>query len=180
MGCGKTARLSAVVSSFCRKAISGKQEALHREDQKPAAVTSSPLTEEELVQSQTFVFSATTAVAHLAHWPPVHRECTGCVQPTECNLKSVPMRLLCPLSVPAAGISGDGQLWLQLAALNAHPKSLRLTLGQEVPALLGQNFKALKPCIHLSVDVCLSVWPHLLVRPCIDPCWSCGCLILPK
>ena len=56
------------------------------------------------------------AVAHRAYWLPLYSDGTGCMQPTECNLVCADA-LAVPVSIRAAGISGDGQFWLQLAAL---------------------------------------------------------------
>ena len=67
IGRGKTAQLSIVVSSSASKAESGKQEALHKKGQKPAAWTSYPWTQEKLVQSANLCFQWNKLQWHTLH-----------------------------------------------------------------------------------------------------------------
>ena len=67
IGCGKTAQLSTVVSSSASKAESGKQKALHKQDQKPAAWTSFPWTQDQLVQSADLCFQCNKLQWHTLH-----------------------------------------------------------------------------------------------------------------
>ena len=66
------------VSSFCRKAKGGKQEALHMANPKPAAWTSSPFTPEGLCSQQTFLKSKSKGKGRaLLSQFVLHRLCTG-------------------------------------------------------------------------------------------------------
>ena len=76
--------------------MSGKQEALHKEHQKPAC-TSSPLIEGRACAVSKPLFSVQqVAVAHLARCLPVHRDCKR-------NCKSLPSP--CPLTLTADCVS---------------------------------------------------------------------------